>query len=62
MAIIPFFILSYTGNTEHQLKYFWCDTLAELESIRCDEGTLGYAKSTHRLYFWDGTEWRQIRY
>ena len=62
MAIIRFFQYSYTGNIDHTLMYYWCDTLTELESINCTEGSMGYVKSTHRLYFWAGTEWRQIRY
>lgn len=26
------------------------------------EGDLGYALDTHRLHFWDGSQWRQIRF
>lgn len=43
--------------------YYIRDTLVELQAITsAHEGCLGYAKDTHRLYFWDSALWRQVRY
>lgn len=43
--------------------YYRVETPAELPLTGLVEGDLGYvAGTTHRLYFWDGSDWRQIRY
>lgn len=44
-------------------RTYLADTLAELNAlVDVKEGSTGYAKDTHRLYFWDGAAWRQIRF
>ena len=45
-------------------RYYWkTTTIAELLAIiPTNEGDLGYSLENHRMYFWDGSEWRQIRF
>ena len=43
--------------------YIHCDTVAEMDAqTQWPEGSLAYVHSNHRMYFWDATTWRQIRY
>lgn len=43
--------------------YITKNTVAQLNAVTPpNEGCLGYVKANHRLYFWDGSVWRQIRY
>lgn len=49
-------------NPIHDCSYWICDTLFERDAHIAAEADFAYVKETHRLYFWDGTEWRQVRY
>ena len=45
-------------------RFYWkTTTTAELLATVPDhEGDLGYSLENHRMYFWDGSAWRQIRF
>ena len=57
-------VLDITGiMSANRIQYYMCDLVVELPTPSIDiEGHIGYTKDTKRLWFCDGSAWRQIRY